>query len=911
MHVRRVGLSILAVLVAAASPLAWVAVGPTAEAEVVQTSTLPSGVEIHPVGEKIADTGQLPINIAFSPDGSTAVTADSGPRKSLTIIDAATRRVRQTIDLDGDHEALFYGLRWIGDAEFRVAGGPNGLVMGFARDSNGNFVRGGFRPAGTFISSLGVTPDGDSLLVDQSANELVVSLAGAEGSGRLAVPVGDHPQDVAASKDGAKIWVSNWGAKTVSVILHPAPGVYVPAGAEANAAGTIGNTRDYAGPGGAVAGTVIDVGDHPSELLLSNDGTRLYVTNGNDDTVSVIDTSTDRVVNTINLAPYPNAPKSTAPQGLALTPDDRTLFVANGGNDDVAVVDTATAKVRGLIPAGWYPSAVAVHGDELWIVNAKGDGPLVGFDPACGPDRDVACYHGGADPDGTVYAVPLAEIEANLPSWTADVMRYNRFDTRPGDVELAADSPLRNIHKVIYIVRENKTFDQEFSDIPGADAEPKLLRYGRDITPNNHAMAERWALLNRFYVNTETSIIGHQYSNAGQLSDYTQRTFGNTLGWTDSTFGRAPDEGILEVSFPSSGYLVDDARRHGRSVRIYGLEGGRTGISKDAVDKDLHNIDYPFPVGFDSGTYPDTLRGKEFIRDVKQNGLADFSYLWLPADHTAAGIPGQWGPNEQVASNDLATGMVLDYVSHTPWWKETAVFVVEDDPQSGRDHVSPYRSLFMGASPWMKRGYHSSEHYSVPSVLRTIELALGLPAMSQNEHSATPMLDLFTNDADLSTYELLPAPVPPAFNPPVGEYADRSLRIDLTEVDRSEAEMDAILEDMLVRDPVKTIPIDDRYGTTAQEKWLTVMNHDGAVAELMPDAAKPDATMRERIRRAADAHRVAPPKAENEASELREWAAEAREARLEAAAGRGVLAAALALSAFAFAWIFRARVRRR
>ncbi|MGH2727515.1 MAG: hypothetical protein ACRDKS_11150, partial [Actinomycetota bacterium] len=406
---------------------------------------------------------------------------------------------------------------------------------------------------------------------------------------------------------------------------------------------------------------------------------------------------------------------------------------------------------------------------------------------------------------------------------------------------------INNVKKVIYVVRENKTFDQEFGDIAAANARPDLVRYGREITPNSHAMAETWALLDNFYVNTETSIIGHQYSNAGQLSDYTQRTFGNTLLWTGSSDGRIPDEGFAEVSFPNSGYLIDNVLRHGKTARTYGLEGGRVSVGKEAVSKDVNNIDLAFPPGFDNGSYPDTLRVREFLNDVKIRGLSDFTYIWLPADHTSAGIPGYYGPNEMVASNDVATGMVLDWLSHSKYWHEAAMFVVEDDPESGKDHVSPYRSIFMGASPWLKRGYHSSEHFTVPGLLRTMEIALGLPAMSQNEHSAEPMLDLFTTAPDLTPYEVKTADVPPAFNPPLGAYAERSLKLNLAVVDQDEAEIAELLEDMLVNDPVETIPIDDRFGKTAAEKWRTVMAHDGPLADMMPQAAAPSAAMRARI----------------------------------------------------------------
>ncbi|MFA5890600.1 MAG: bifunctional YncE family protein/alkaline phosphatase family protein [Actinomycetota bacterium] len=901
---RRTLSSVLVLFLCAAGPFGWVAFGPAAKAGAVQLSTLPTQVQIQPVGDPVnGGTGQLPVSIAVSPDGRTAVTADSGPSKSLTVLDITTREVVQRIDLQPAGDALYNGLVWQGPNRFYAAGGPSGQVYVYDRSADGSFARTTAFTAGRYIAALALN-DGDLLAIDQDAGTLV-ALDPEGGTIKGTAVVGDHPEDVAFSADGTKGWVSNWGAKTISVVLHPAPGVYVPAGVEANRAGSFGDTRDYTIPGGVTAGTQIEVGDHPSDLLLSPDGKRLYVTNGNDDTVSVIDTATDRVVTTIDMAPYPNAPKSTAPQGLAISPDGATLYVANGGNNDVAVVDTATAKVQGLIPAGWYPSALALTDEELVIVNAKGDGPLVGYNADCN------CYSGGADPRGSVYVLPLSDITTNLGAWTDDVMEYNRFDTRPGDISLPKDHPLGNVKKVIYVVRENKTFDQEFSDIEGADADPELLRYGREITPNSHAMAERWTLLDNFHVNTETSIIGHQFSSAGQLSDYTQRTFGNTLLWTGSNQGRIPDEGIQEISYPNSGYLVDNARRHGKSARVYGLEGGRVSVSKDAVDKDVNTVDLAFPPGFDNGEYPDTLRVREFLRDVKVKGLADFTYIWLPADHTSAAWPAMYGPREMVASNDVATGMVLDWLSHSKYWRDSAMFVVEDDPQSGKDHVSPYRSIFMAASPWLKTGHKSSEAYTIPGLLRTMELALGLPAMSQNEHSATPLLELFTQDADFSTYTTIPADVPPAFNPPVGAFATRSLDLNLSMVDQDEAEITELLEDMLVRNPIKTIPIDDRFGKTTAEKWRSVMNHDGPMTDFIPAAAVPSASMQKRIARATLQHKTEPVAPEDELAELHEWLAETRAERYELAASRGALGGGVGLLLLGTVWIFGRRARRK
>ena len=782
---------------------------------------LPSGAVITPAGAEVNANGitnafsLLPQSIAVSPDGHWLATSDSGnDKKGVTIVNAQTNTVFQHLDLN---KPTFAGIAFADDDTVYLSAGTDNGVWKLTRpDPTAQFslassapIPTGYYPAGLgFVSTE--SPPHTLYVVNEMSNNLTVMDTSGQAP-PLNVPTGDHPYGVAFAPGHA--YVSNWGGGTVTE--YDANGV--PTGLSPNP----GGYTDYTtiAPLPTAVGRVAQVGRHPSAMFSDPATHRLYVTDGNDDAVSVVDTTTMTETARISVAPPLRkgtpAPLSSSPGALALY--GRYLFVALGGDNAIAVVDVDAKNPRkallGFIPTGWYPSALQIQNGVLYYANAKGDGPSSSSAGGTG----VLFEGRGVPPNGSLWYLPVTQALSNLGGYTYEVYQDNDWTSLPGAVT-AQGTPLTHIKHVVYILRENKTYDEEFSDLAGgngqpcqtsgatatynasaesytcSDGKPAVLTYGNEITPNNHYLARHYALLDNFDVDVETSIIGHQYANASQLSDFAQRTYGSTEGWTSQEPGFAPQNGALDIAYPGDGYIFGAVAATGHSVRAY--SGGFDAVDVSArptnLEQVLEDTDLLVPLGVDSGLYPDTLRAQEFERDVSTRGLADFSFIWLSDDHTTGGLPGNLNPQSQVATNDIATGQVVDYLSHSQYWKDTAVFVIEDDPQSGSDHVSGYRSIFMLASPWAKRGYHSSQHYDMSSMLRTMELIFGTPPLSQTDLAVKPMTDLFTDTPDFSPYCpgqpatqncWLTPQVPPTLNPPQGPWATASARFDFTRVD--------------------------------------------------------------------------------------------------------------------------------
>ncbi len=810
---------------------------------------LPSGGSLTPAGAEVRTTSPhdfelLPQSIAASPDGRWLATSDSGnDRKGVTIIDAATNTVFQHLDLN---KPTFAGIAFQDDDTIYLsAGTDNGIWKLTRADPGAQFALAASNPTPTGYYPAGIgfvpteSPPRTLYAVNDMSNTLTV-IDTVSGAPMATVPTGDHPYGVAFAPGHA--YVSNWGNGTVTEYDGETP-----TGLSPNPAGYTDYTTIAPLP--TAVGRVAEVGRHPSAMFADPATDRLYVTDGNDDAVSVVDTRTMSEIERLSVAPplgrKTPAPLSSSPGALALY--GRYLFVALGGDNAIAVVDVNAKDPRkallGFIPTGWYPSALLIQNGVLYYANAKGDGPNSGSAGGNG----VLFQGRGVPPNGSLWYLPVSQALGNLGGYTYEVYQDNNWTTLPGAVT-AQGTPLTHVKHVVYVLRENKTYDEEFSDIAGgngqpcqtagatatwnaaaegytcSDGKPAVLTYGREITPNNHALAERYALLDNFDVDVETSIIGHQYANASQLSDFAQRTYGSTEGWTSQEPGFAPQNGALDIAYPGDGYIFGAVAAAGHSVRAY--SGGYDAVDVSArptnLEQILEDTDLAVPLGLDSGLYPDTLRVQEFERDVATRGLADFSFIWLSDDHTTGGLPGNLNPQSQVATNDIATGQLVDYLSHSQYWQDTAVFVIEDDPQSGSDHVSGYRSIFMLASPWAKRGYHSSQHYDMSSMLRTMELIFGTPPLSQTDLSVKPMTDLFTDTPDFATYAWLTPQVPPTLNPPQGPWATATERFDLSRVDP--LGFGAFMRRMeQTAGDYGWLRMNPTYGSTVEEQWRAIL----------------------------------------------------------------------------------------
>ena len=607
---------------------------------------------------------------------------------------------------------------------------------------------------------------------------------------------GARPYDVALSRNGEQLFVSDWAGRTVRVL-------------DAADLRTVSK---------------IAVGEHPNQIAVHPKDDRIFVACASSDCVSVIDARRGIVTETIHTALFPLAPEGSTPDALAIAPDGKTLFVANADNNDVAVIDIAApsrSQVKGFIPTGWYPTAVAVSSDgkQLLIGVGKGLGTKANPIPSAllggskaefaakaraemtrnRTDRDPRHPHVGATLSGSLSIVPVPD-DKSLAEYTETVYkncpysdrlltdapnaRKTAIPTRVGD-----PSPIKH---VLYIIKENRTYDQVFGDMPRGNGDPSLVMFGRDVTPNHHKLAEEFVLLDNLYCNGHVSADGHPWSTMAYATDYVARNW--ALTYSSRSGIDEDDEGDLTKA--PSGYLWDACARAGLSYRNYGEYGHRVSQPDGSfkIEGEVPGLVGHMCPDYGISKVPgkrarDTDNAETFLREFRefeQNGnLPRLMIMSLGEDHTTGTRPGTYTPRACVASNDLALGRMVDAITRSKYWPETAIFVIEDDAQNGPDHVDAHRTIGLVISPYTKRKYLDSSQYSTVSMIRTIELILGLPPLSQFDAAARPMFDSFTDQADISTYAHEPARIDiNELNATTAYGADRSNKMDFDEYDR-------------------------------------------------------------------------------------------------------------------------------
>jgi YVTN family beta-propeller protein len=646
-----------------------------------------------------------------------------------------------------------------------------------------------------------------------------------------AVPVGVAPyMIVKAGHD--RCYVSNWGGN------HPKAGA-----SQALSSGTPVETDPRTGianqgtvsvieatPGRWKEVKTIPVGLHPCGMILDQSGQRLFVANANSDTVSVIDTGKNEVVETIDCRPATGLPFGSGANALALSPDGGTLYVANGGNNCLAVVELGgkartnenappNSMVAGLVPTAWYPGAVRVSADgrQLYVANIKGLGALAHL-------RPTVEGHNTHDFLGSVSIIDVPNAE-RLKRYTAQVHANNRLAyslsglekprTNIAPVPVPARHGEPSVFKhVVYVIKENRSYDQILGDMKEGNGDPSLVMFGEEVTPNQHALARQFTLFDNLYCSSTLSATGHQWTNEAYCVDYLTRAFG---GFTRSY----PVDGDDPLAFASSGFIWDNALQHGKSFRNYG-EFTRTSyepksatwtdvyndykngtrkvkITVEANVKPLQPYTHPGYGGFPLRT-PDVYRAQLFLEDLKkfeQEGqFPNLIYVFLPCNHTVGTRPRFPTPRAMVADNDVALGRIVEGISRSRFWKETCIVVIEDDPQFGFDHVDGHRTLGQVISPYTRRRFVDSTNYNQTGVVKTIELILGLPPMNQLDLSATPLRRCFQEQPDLTPFTALPNRVPlDELNPPLAKlqgaalhWAKKSLEMDLDEADEADEE---------------------------------------------------------------------------------------------------------------------------
>jgi YVTN family beta-propeller protein len=778
---------------------------------------LPTNQIISPAGQQVEFLGRANV-VALRPDGQTAAILTAEDPEPITVIDLASGQVRQefTPDANPDDEeevgASFAGLLYAPDGNrLYAADGTLTLVERVVLPADADATA---RPGGMALSE-----DGNTLYVALNAKNTVGVFDLASRTLTAEIPVGNAPHGVV--RVGTKLYVSNEGGRPAQPgdFTNDSGGTEIVADPRTGAAitGTV-SVVDLAA--GAEA-TTISVGLHPTALM-AHQGL-LFVANTNSDTLSVVDTATDEVVKSIAVQAFPGAPWGSSPNALTMVGEDR-LVVSLGRNNALAVYEwegpAQPVGFQGLIPTGWYPASVAVDvpGDRLVVANAKGVGSL-------GPELETGPYEDGANPVGhyvhsnlgSASLIPLAALaEAAMEGHTATVYRNNQWSTSrcatlergaaggdaavaPVAVPVQVGDPSKIKH-VFYIIKENRTYDQVLGDMPQGNGDPSLVQFGREVTPNQHALAEQFQLMDNLYVSGSLSADGHQWVTQAYVSDYIERSFGD--------FSRSyPFNGGDALAYAPTGFLWDNALRNGKGVRAYGeYANGFTGQAdpfgddfgawtdwyRDArilAGEESGNLSFPrglyqtrtdvpsldallnrdFPPY--SMQIPDQYRAEIFLEEFaafEQSGdLPNLVMMLLPANHTAGTTPGMPTPRAMVADNDLALGRIVEAITKSRFWPESAIFVVEDDAQNGVDHVDGHRTTGWVISPYAKRGIVDSTYYTQIDMVRTIEQILGLPPMNQMDLAATPMRDLFTETPDLTPFTALPNRIPlDELNPP-------------------------------------------------------------------------------------------------------------------------------------------------
>jgi len=748
----------------------------------IQVGQFPNGQQSIPSKQILRAAGQQvqfggrPVDIVFSPDGAIAYVKNMN---NLVVLDAAAWRVLQKLNYPASGASM-HGIALSSDgSRLYVTGAGNELYEYLIRsNSTVSFSKTISLPGGSDPCGVAVSCDGSKAYVCLSINNTLAEINLASGLLTRQIPVGIAPWDVLLSPDGSAAYVSDWGGRfpvagDLTATSAGTPVVIDQRGVGASGLVSVVNLLT------GIETAQVPTGLHPSALALTRDGSTLYVANANSDTVTAIDTQAATVRETILVRPDPTFPYGSAADALALSRDEHSLFVAGAGNNAVAVIELPNSQhssslIQGFIPTDWYPGALVADSNYLYVANVKGLGSRQG-QPA-NTTWQISSYLGTAD------KIPLPTLES-LSKFTAQAFEDGRIreirealqspqpGTPPVPVPARPGEPSVFRH-VLYILKENKTYDQMFGDLPQGNGDPNLCIYPRFVSPNHHALAEQYVLLDNFYCNGVNSADGHSWSTEANVTDHLEKSFGG--------FSRSYTFGDDALSYSSSGFIWNNVLEHGLSFRNYGeMDYASTSPAATWLDiysdytNHTHGIHYVQNIGVASLRpysstnvpgwnmgIPDVVRAEGFINELNQaqarGSWEAFHLLYLPNDHTG----GPPTPRAQVADNDLALGQVVDAVTHSIFATNTVIFVIEDDPQSGYDHVDGHRSICLVISPYTRRHQVVSSFYNQAGMLHTFERILGLRPMNQQDAMAPLMFDCFTNDPDFTPYVGLPNNVP-------------------------------------------------------------------------------------------------------------------------------------------------------
>ncbi len=788
------------------------------------TTVLPVNQIVTPVGMQLELPGLRPQVLALSPDGRMLAT--SGKTNEIVLLDPASGevlgRVRPPADdalrpagdddsernLKPDGQAIqsYTGLVFAPDGRRLYMSNVHGSVKVFAvRDATvvpSYSIQ--LPPANAperardIPSGLAVSADGRRLYVCGNLSNRLFEIDAASGDVLRTFDVGVAPYDVVLVGDRAL--VSNWGGR------RPGPDDLTgPAGKGTRV--RVDPVRHIASEGtvsivdlGTDAVREVLVGLHASALAVAPDGRHVVCANSAGDTLSILDATTGDVLDTVWTKRTPADLYGAMPNALAFSPDGERLYVCNGAQNAVAVMDwepneRGGTKLLGLIPVGWHPGAVVVDParQRLAVANIKGL-PVKPKPRGASEGFNSHHYHGSVSIlpiPGDDDLPPLSERVAR--NMRAGAIRDALAPPRPGQPPRVIPERIGEpslIEHVVYVIKENRTYDQVLGDMPQGNGRPELCIFGAEITPNQHALASEFVLLDNAYCCGILSADGHNWSTSAVATNYLERSF---AGFPRSYPDGMEDADTDAIAWSPAGFLWDSAIKHGKTIRNYGefmmprvrwrdatrpgrpdfaacFAGWRAGpgagevtfASEPAIES-LRPCSPLDCVGWDMSV-PDQFRADFILRELadyeRQGSYPNLVIICLPQDHTSGTDPRCPTPAACVADNDLAFGRIVEALSKSRFWPKMAIFAIEDDPQDGWDHVSGYRTTVYVAGPHVKRGATVSTRYNTTSILRTIAQILGMPPLNQFDASATPMTDCFTDVADPTPFVARPATVP-------------------------------------------------------------------------------------------------------------------------------------------------------
>ena len=743
-----------------------------------KTITLPNGWQLSPAGKSLP-LGDLPLNMAVSKSNKLlAVTNNGQSTQSLQLIDVQTEKILDNIEI----AKSWLGLQFSSDEKYLYAsGGNDNWILQYAIVNNKLKLKDSIllgakwpnkiSPAGIAIDDTKhllyvVTKDNNALyIIDLHTKQIIQQ-----------IKLGAEAYTCLLSPNKKELYISCWGCDKLLVF----------------------DTDKK------VIRTEIEVGDNPNDICLTKNGRYLFVANANDNSVSVIDVKSTKVIETLSTSLFANAPPGSTTNAVALSPDESTLYIANADNNCLAVFDISKpgfSHSKGFIPVGWYPTCIKAIGKKIWVTNGKGfssmanpEGPnpvnkkrAVVFQKGDKTVQAKEQYIGGLF-TGTMSIINVPtpqqlslyaqQVYRNTPYNKEKEMLSKGEAGNPIPQKIGDPSPIKH---VFYIVKENRTYDQVLGDVKEGNGDTSLVLFGEKVTPNQHKLVKDFVLLDNFYVDGEVSADGHNWSLGAYATDYLEKN------WVTSYGGRGGEydaEGTRKIANNKGDFIWGACKKAGVSYRTYGefADDFKANIPV------LENHFCPYYTSWDQQVR-DTTRVGQWRRDfdslIAINALPQLNTFRLINDHTEGMSKNRPTPFAHVADNDLAVGMFIDYLSKSPVWKESVVFIVEDDAQNGPDHVDAHRSPAYVAGPYVKRNFVDHTPYTTSGILRTIELILGVAPMSQYDAAATPLWRSFTATPNLSPYTVLPPRVDITEKNLVwNELSRRSAGFDLSKEDR-------------------------------------------------------------------------------------------------------------------------------